>query len=189
MPARREFNVAGRDPVRATVYVSNMAKPSPVPVLILLLLAGVGFVLLSGRSLPPLVASHFSAGGIADGFMPRPVYLSFMAALVVGLPLVLVIANSSVRWIDPKYFNLPNRDYWLAPERIAATFAFLQRQAIQLALALAAFLCFVHWLVVKANAVQPPHLPETPFIAGSAIFLVAVLAWIWRYFRHFRRRP
>ena len=53
-----------------------------------LLLLGVAalFVRQTSRDLPPLVATHFGAGGAANGFMSREFYLRFMLAFVVLLP-------------------------------------------------------------------------------------------------------
>lgn len=166
-----------------------MTRPSAFTAFVALLAAAALFELLSGLSLPPVVASHFAAGGNADGFMPRRVYLGLILALTVGLPLLLVFIHGSVRLIPPRYINLPNREYWLAPERIGETFAFLHSQSMYFAALLAAFLCFVHWLVVRANAVRPPHLPESLFVAGTAAFLVALAIWLWTFLAHFRRRP
>ena len=166
-----------------------MPRSSSLLALIALLLAAAVFVLLSGSALPPVVASHFAASGDANGCMPRRLYLGFMLALTVGLPLLLVCAHGAVRFLPPRFINLPHREYWLAPERRAATFAFLQAQSTYLAALLAVFLCFVHWLVVRANAVQPPRLSGPLFVAGLILFLLALVVWIRAFLVHFRRRP
>src|SRR5215831_2373067 len=165
-----------------------MTRSSLLPALVVLLLAAAMFELLSGSSLPPVVASHFTASGDANDFMPRRLYLGFMLALTVGLPLLLVFAHGAVRFIPPRFINLPHRAYWLAPERLAETLAFLQAQSTYLAALLAVFLCFVHWLVVRANAVQPPRLPGPLFVTGLVLFLLALAVWIGAFLVHFRRR-
>ena len=45
-------------------------------------------VMATGQALPPVVASHFAANGVAGSFMPRDDYVHFMAALttLVNLP-------------------------------------------------------------------------------------------------------
>ena len=48
------------------------------------------------------------------------------------------------------------------------------------------FLCFAHWLVVRANRAQPVRLDETWFLGGLAVFLVAVLFWTLAFLRQFR---
>src|SRR5262249_1306946 len=164
-----------------------MPRSALLPALVALLLAAAVFVLLSGSSLPPVVASHFTASGAANGFMPRRLYLGFMLALTVGLPLLLVCAHGAVRFLPPRYINLPHREYWLAPERLSETLAFLQAQSTYLAALLAVFLCFVHWLVVQAHTVQPPCLPGPLFVTGLVLFLLALIVWIGASLVHFRR--
>jgi hypothetical protein len=145
------------------------------------------FILLSGQSLPAVVASHFAAGGHADGFMPRNAYLGLMLFMAVGVPFLLALGYSLVHLIPPRLVNLPNRSYWLSPERSAETFAFLRRHGIYLCALMATFLCFIHWLVVRANELQPAHLPVLLFATGLVLFLLAVAVWTAVLFVRFRR--
>jgi hypothetical protein len=157
-------------------------------VLVAALALAAAFVLLSGQSLPPLVASHFAAGGHADAFMPRVAYLGLMLGMVAGVPLLLVLAQGLVRRVPPRMVSLPHRDYWLAPERAADTLAYLRSHGVCLSLLLAVFLCYVHWLVVRANGLQPPQFPPAPFLAGLTVFLAAVVVWVGMLLLRFGRR-
>ncbi|HTY98259.1 MAG TPA: hypothetical protein VMB75_00380 [Rhodocyclaceae bacterium] len=164
-----------------------MRPESPWPSLLLVLALAAGFVLYTADSLPPLVASHFAGGGAANGFMPHDAYVALMLALVVGLPLLLAALTGLSRYAPVERMNLPNRDYWLAPEREAETLAYLAGRGAGFAKRLAVFLAFVHWLVVKANAGQPPHFPEALFFAGLAVFVAALVLWLAGFVAHFRR--
>ena len=166
-----------------------MKRTSSLLALIVLLAAAAVFILLSGRSLPPIVASHFASDGYANGFMPRKTYLGLMLFITVFVPLLLAFIHSSMRFIPPRFFSLPNREYWLAPERTAETFGFFHNHGMYFSALLAVFLCFVHWLVVRANELQPPHFSPTLFFAGLLLFLVAVAVWIGVLVVHFRRVP
>ena len=166
-----------------------MNRSSLFPALIVLLAAAAAFILLSGRSLPPVVATHFAASGRADGFMPRNSYLTLMLFIAVAVPLLLALGLSSVRFVPPQYFSLPNREYWLAPERRDETFAFMHNHGMYLSALLAAFLCFVHWLVVLANEMPSPRFSPPLFVAGLILFLSAVTVLVMVFFVHFRRRP
>jgi hypothetical protein len=158
------------------------------PLLFTLALA-VAFIFTTGAQLPPEVASHFVAGGTANAFMPRDVYLRFMTALVVVLPLLFAVLSSVTAKLPVRYINLPNREYWLAPERQADTLAYLRRHGTRFGIVLAVFLCFVHWLVVLANAHSPARFPEPLFFAGITVFLIALAIWLGTFVVHFRRRP
>jgi hypothetical protein len=150
------------------------------------ILAGA-FVYLSSSGLPPVVASHFVAGGAANGFMPRGTYVGLMVALASGFSLLLPVLVSMVDSVPLERFNLPNRDYWLAEERRADTLAFLHWHGAFLGVLIAAFLCFVHWLVLRANAVQPPLFPERTLITALPLFLLVMAVWIGALFLRFRR--
>ncbi len=164
-----------------------MKNLSLSPTFLVVLAAAAGFILVSGQSLPPVVASHFAASGRANGFMPRGAYLGLMLLITVGVPLVLAFVHRLVRFVPPNLFNLPNRDYWLAPEQITETLTFLQNHGIYLSVLLTAFLCFIHWLVVGANRLQPPHFSASLFVTGFVLFLLAVAIWIGLLIVHFRR--
>jgi hypothetical protein len=53
---------------------------------------------------------------------------------------------------------------------------------------IAAFIAFVHWMVVRANLATSPTLPLLPFLLGLAIFLTLVGVWAIALPLHFRRR-
>lgn len=156
--------------------------------LALLCIAG-GFVWFTSSDLPDVVASHFGSGGAANGFSSKGSYTALMLALVVGMPGLMASMAIWIRALPRKAINLPNKDYWLAPERSAATREALASLCRWFALALAAFLCVVHWLVVQANAMQPPRLAESAFYASLAAFAAVNVAWILFLFRRFGRVP
>ncbi len=168
------------------------SKPAFEPTLAgfwMLLAGAAAFVLISGSSLPPLVASHFGIGGAVDGFMSRNDYLAFMLIGTVAIPLLIVVPQRLVRTIPPRLINVPNRAYWLAPERIDATRGYLRNHALWFAGLFVLFLCFVHWEVVQANMRSPVRLIVQPFITGLVAYVVGVFVWIGAMVAHFRRRP
>ena len=146
------------------------------------------FVWRTSNGLPAVVASHFGASGMANGFMPHDFYVRFMIAFVIGLPALMVFVTGHVLGSSKARINLPNRDYWLAPERYAETIAFLRAGLKWFGVLLVTFLCYVHWLVVVANSVQPAQLSEPQFFGGLAAFFVALLIWLKVLLGHFRAR-
>lgn len=145
------------------------------------------FVFVTSAGLPEIVASHFGARGAADGFMPRQAYRVFMIGVTVGVPLLLVIAGHSVRAVPVGMINLPNRDYWLAPDRRAETITYLTTRSSWLGVMVAAFMCFVHWLVLQANRHTPPRLSEDFLFGGLGVFALLLVAWAVLFIGHFRR--
>jgi serine/threonine-protein kinase len=147
----------------------------------------VAFILISGGRLPATVASHFGFAGQADAFMSRPFYLAFMCAFAAGIPMLLVALPAWIarRW--PRALNLPNRDYWLAPERLEATTQSLTSHFVAFGVALSLLLAFVHWEVVQANLRKPPMLDNGRFAAAMVAFVLVALFWTFRFFARFRR--
>ncbi len=152
---------------------------------LLLLACAALFIVFTGQALPPFVASHFSGSGLANGSMARGTYLIFMCSVASGVPLVIAGLQALLIRRAPE-IKIPNRDYWLAPQRKDMTLAFLDAHSRRFAVLLAVFLCLVHWLVVQANQVQPPHLDSTIFIACLVGFLLATAVWLGSFYLHFR---
>jgi uncharacterized membrane protein len=146
------------------------------------------FVWHTGQALPERVASHFDGSGTANGFMPRTIYLRFMLALVVGLPVVTTWATGASLNKPGARINLPNRDYWLAPERREQTLASLRAGMRWFAVLLMMFLGYAHWLVVKANLAEPVTLNNSRFVTGLVIFMMAMLIWMKLFLGRFRHR-
>ena len=149
----------------------------------------VGFVWWSSGALPETVASHFVADGSASGFMPRDRYLAFMLTLVVAVPSLLFIAACLASRLPVRFINVPHRQYWLAPERRAATLGSLQGFGTWAAYATLALLCVAHAFVVRAQRVQPPHLEQAPLLGIVAVYLLALFSGMVLVLRRFLRAP
>src|SRR4051812_45558370 len=71
--------------------------------------------------LPPQVASHFNFAGQPDAWSSKAQFLGMSIALLALVVFMLGLI-SSVAWYAPAgLINLPNKDYWLAPERETET--------------------------------------------------------------------
>jgi len=146
------------------------------------------FIVLTGLAMPSLVASHFGANGVANGYMSRAAYLMFMVVFIIGLPIVMVFITRHAMTRNNARINLPNRDFWLSPERRTETINFLRTGVLKFGFLLTTFLCYVHWLVVRANEAQPVHLDESWFLGGLATFIIALFVWLKIFIGHFRSR-
>jgi hypothetical protein len=153
----------------------------------LVLGAAAAFVWWSAGGMPETVASHFAAGGVANGFMPRGRYVALMLGLVVAVPLVLERLGWLATRLPVAFVNLPNRQYWLAPERRVATLAALGRFGAWAGGATAVLLCVVHAFVVQANRLRPPRLDPAPLVGVVAVYMLALFVGmavvLGRFFR------
>lgn len=147
----------------------------------------VAFILISGGRLPATVASHFGFAGHADAFMSRPFYLALMSAFAAGIPMLLVALPTWIARRRPGALSLPNRDYWLAPQRLEETTQSLTSYFVAFGVALSLLLAFVHWEVVQANLRAPPTLDNGRFAAAMISFVLVTAFWTVRFFARFRR--
>jgi serine/threonine-protein kinase len=79
----------------------------------------------SASQLPERVATHFNGSGEPNGWMSRSA--NQMSMLIFGLvfPLFVVVFCFAARFLPAGLINLPDKDYWLAPERRGETFNYL----------------------------------------------------------------
>jgi uncharacterized membrane protein len=155
-------------------------------VFVALMLFAVLYVTGTAPQLPPTVASHFNSAGHANAFMSRDGYTRFILCVAVGLPITVVAIMTAV-YSRATEMKLPNRDYWLAPQRIGRTRAFLVAHGAWFGSLLVILGCFVHWQELSANRFEPPHLSSATFAAGLIAFLIATAVWVAVLMFAFRR--
>lgn len=67
--------------------------------------------------LPEMVPSHFDANGDVDGQMSRNAFCAMMGLLNLGLLIGLPLTGYLAKHLPDSLVNIPNKEYWLAPER------------------------------------------------------------------------
>jgi uncharacterized membrane protein len=164
---------------------------SRFPKLIFAMLAAYAAIHFSSNysQLPDLVASHFDAHGIANGWQSKSAFFSVFVAVSVlaaaigfGLPRIITV-------VPAQLINLPNKRYWLSPEHLAETQEFLSAYFAWFGCAL-----FVVMISTFDSAVQSNLHPENrPDISRMWYILVGFLAfvvvWIIRMLARFSRAP
>lgn len=93
--------------------------------------------------LPDVVASHFNALGVANGWQTKSAFLAFFVGAIALASLVAFGVPGIVSKMPTDLINLPYKEYWLAAERKKETLAFLDR-------AFASFGCAVLLVVTTA---------------------------------------
>jgi hypothetical protein len=159
---------------------------------LLVTLAAAVFVLnvwITRDRLPERVASHFDLQGRPDGWMTREGTVRFMAAVGVGVPLIIMAAFNLARVVPLSCIHVPNKDYWFAKERREESLRWLGATGAWCAILLLIFLRLLHGLVIEANTVHPPHLPSKPLWIVAGIFVVGELLLVLRVMWRFSKRP
>ena len=154
-----------------------MKKHMPIKFFILVEICVVAFILSTTGNFPENIASHFNAAGVPDGFMSQKSYLISMLVFVIGIPAVVVGGSSVALRSAQGSINIPNKNYWLAPARKQETIEFLNGHMAWFGSIFALFLSYVHWLLIKANSVQPAQLSKYHLFLGIGVLLVSILLW------------
>jgi RNA polymerase sigma factor (sigma-70 family) len=136
-----------------------------------------------------IVATHFDLAGRPNGWMTPSHYLFFSIIAGCGFPLYLVATGYLLRFlpVNKFTFKIPNRDYWLAPERRNEMFGYLFHHFLWLACLAAIFMMAIQLLMLQANYQTRPHLSTPSVWAAVDCFLAATTVWIGILFRHFKR--
>lgn len=156
----------------------------------LALLAAFVFILLGADSaLPEHVATHFGTNGRPNGWMSHDVFARAMAAVVL-VPVAAVQAIGFLLGRLPtSLINLPNRDYWLAPERRTKTLEHIQTAMLEFGNAMFAFMLFVLWSIIDANKHAPNVHLGSSFQYGLFGFLGFVAVWMFLLVKPYLRVP
>jgi len=156
---------------------------------VLLLIVAPAVIWATSAPLPARVATHFGRGGLANGWMTHDGYLMFILAFTVLLPAFVVVMLCVLPRARGSRAGIPNRNYWLAPERRGATLSALASHGFWLGCLLVVFLTAIHLLTVEANAVTPARLSESTLIGVMAGFAVGILLWVLALWARFRDAP
>ncbi len=149
--------------------------------------AAFAWVFVTSAALPAIAATHFDVRGEPNALTSRGSYRAFMGMLMILIPLMIagLPAVLARRW--PQLLNIPNREYWLVPERMESTIASLRVRTVLLAVATIGLQCFVHRLVLSANAADSPELDQRTLLIGLGAFAAFMIAWLVALYVRFRR--
>lgn len=77
-------------------------------------------------ALPLKVASHFNVNGRPDSWMNKSSFVAFHAFIIAAISAMFFLTGFFLRKIPVALLNLPNKDYWLMPEKREDTYSFFQ---------------------------------------------------------------
>jgi len=155
--------------------------------LLLLAAAGVVQLLHYYPLLPDRMASHFDGTGRPDGFQSRDAFFALSASMLILTLVVFGGLGALFRRIPSKWFNLPNRDYWLAPERREETLEAICGQMEWFgAVSLALYLVVIQ-MVVETNRSPEPSLDSASMFLVLGIYLLFTVSWLARFVLRFRK--
>jgi uncharacterized membrane protein len=163
-----------------------MADPrTPRNLFLMILAAGLLQCFHDFPLLPERMASHFAASGAANGWMTKSHFLITYAVVLLPAIFVEFLLHRRIAATPDKLLNLPNKQYWLAPERRAETFAYFEIFFAWYGCAFLLLEVFAMGLAMRANFQSPPRLPTGPILTVIAAFAIFNVVWVVAMFRRF----
>jgi uncharacterized membrane protein len=154
--------------------------------------AWVAIVLVHGAQtihyyprLPAVVAQHFGGDGRPNGWASRDSFFILSWTILLGISAIFMLTPRMLRKVPVSLINLPNKDYWLAPERKEESFNFLERQMEWMGVFTVGFIALVLHLAIRANLNPERRLENGAFVALLVAYVVATSWWIVRLYKRF----
>lgn len=137
--------------------------------------------------LPETMASHFGAGGAANGWSSREFFIGLMV-LVIYLPMFLLVyfSDTLIMKTPKKWLNLPHKDYWLQQENLPLLQSKWRTVMYEFGIALFVFHLLTQIFVIEANLHAQPRLNEALFFPVFIAFMVYIAIWLYRLFKSFK---
>lgn len=163
--------------------VTHMRQPWVALVtLVFLLLMGWAQLATYYPFMPPRIASSFDLAGKPEGWAGKNEFCLTCAGTLLAVAAAFVGLGLGNGKIPDRLVSLPNKDYWLAPERRDDTHRFLSVWLLWMGNATLVLVMASMHLVVAANSRPPPDLGASLWgpVAGYLLFAAAwcaVLCW------------
>lgn len=152
---------------------------------VLLLVATVAQAAWYYPRLPMRVASHFDVGGQVNAYMAKQDFLKVQLVVVALLSLIFLVIPVLIGRLPTSMINLPNKEYWLAPERRAQTMGMIQGHLIGFGDVMLLFLFVVFGDAMRASLMPEPRLPNRiwTLLAVLGAFSIGWTVYLLRRFR------
>lgn len=137
--------------------------------------------------LPQRLATHFDAAGKANGWMTRQKHGLFMLLFGLGLPAFILCLIWLMKFLPSSLLNVPQPDYWRAPENYPKACAIMLKWAQWLATGELLWMTQLNRQIVLANHLTPPRLASADTWYLTAVFLIMIGASILWLILRFRK--
>ena len=139
-------------------------------------------------SLPATLATHFNGAGAADGWMEKGSFYVLFGFLVVFLTGTFLGTAAAMRMLPDSMINLPNKQYWLAPERREASIATMRDAMMRMGEATLLLMGVLMVMTFEANLRPEPRLGAESWIV-LVLYLAVIGVLVSRLILSFRHVP
>lgn len=152
----------------------------------LVLVAAVAQLAYYYPRLPEQVPTHFGPDNRADAWGGKQAFAITYAGVLGGLAALFLGLAVLLRRLPDGAVNLPNREYWLAPERRERTMGRVARELLLMGGASLLFVTATFHLSIRVALAGTDRLP-TSFWAALTGFVLFTAAWAARFMLAFRK--
>lgn len=157
--------------------------------LVVLVVVVAAAIAATSATMPAAVNSNAAREGSSVAMQSRQSYEILMLVIGVFVPLLAWAGSGLLPRVAPFFIRIPKRTYWLAPERRAAAFDWLEVHSIVTAAGVAVFVLGLHLVNVQANRAQPPRFDPWSLRLFAAAWVAFILASAIAFHLHFSRVP
>jgi uncharacterized membrane protein len=154
-----------------------------------LLIAVVAQAVVYYPQLPERMASHFNGAGQPNAWSPKLGFFGLQAFVVAVVTASFALLPAWIQRLPARLINLPNKDYWLAPERHATTMASVGAALTWFGCVVLTFILVITWRVIRFNLGLDPVLPASTLGTLLAGLVICVVLLILRMLYLGRRPP
>jgi hypothetical protein len=137
--------------------------------------------------LPAVIAGHFNAAGMPNSWEPKSVFFTIICIVYVIFAALAWAMPQLITSLPPELVHLPNKAYWLAPQRREQTAHLLGDQLTWLGVLEIGFIVCVVQLAINANLTTPPSRLGPALLFALGAFAIVLVGWTLRLYRTFSR--
>jgi uncharacterized membrane protein len=136
--------------------------------------------------MPQRMAAHFAANGHVNGWQSRESF--FLLSLLINAisAVITFFAPWQIASKPSARINLPNREYWLAPERRDATMRYIASTMAWFGCGVLFVLISGTFLALRANLAPDQRFNSEAMLVVMGAFLLSLMSLILRLIRHFQ---
>jgi uncharacterized membrane protein len=128
--------------------------------------------------MPEKMATHFGIGGWANGWMAKNDFFLMLGGLCCFIAVLFAVLPRLIAKFPDSLINIPNKPYWMTPERRPKAMAILGRNMLWMANLVLALFLGMGYLTYKANLMAEPALDERLSLFLMAGFVTGMLATV-----------
>ncbi len=163
-------------------------RPAATATFVLLLVLAAGQAAWFWPQLPETVASHFDGSDRPDAWSSRGEFFAVHGGVLVLTALVFLGLPRVIGRLPNSLINLPNKRYWLAPERRRESLDHLARQLHWFGAASTALVIYVVQIVIDTNISSEYQLSDT-MVWALVLYGLFVIVWLVKLLSRFGRVP